>query len=671
MSNQGPTVVNDRYEIRSRIGRGGMADVFLAQDRLLDRPVAVKVLFPEYAADPAFVERFRREAQAAANLSHPNIVGVYDWGRVGTTYFIVMEYVQGRPLSDVLRTDGPLMAQRATDIAADVAAALGFAHRNGVVHRDIKPGNILVSPSGGVKVADFGIARALNSAVEQDLTQAGAVMGTATYFSPEQAQGLNPDPRSDLYSLGIVMYEMAAGRPPFVGDNPVAIAYKQVHETPPTLIQVKRDVPRGYDAIVAKLLAKRPEGRYQTADELRADLRRFREGQPVAAMAVAGVAAANSPVRVAPTQIVATSTVGMRTGPQPTYTEYDDRRGRSAWWLLAGILGLVLVGLAGWFLFQAIAGNNEVPPARISVPDLRGKPLDQAKLEATAAGLKPVERAEVNDEVPVGTVWNQDPVGGTAVDKDTEVTLVFNPGRQNVSVPNLLGRSVDDAESTLTALKLPYEVLERESNEASPGVVIGQDPPAGEVPAGTKITITASIGLGQVEVPNVIGLDQVAAASQLAGKGFQVNTTQEPNDSVGAGKVIRTDPPANTMTDPGSTVTIVVSSGPPPVKVPAVEGLTESVARDTLQQAGLLQRVVYQDVPSGSDQSGRVIAQSIPPTTEVPKGSTVVITVGKPLAPTTTTTEPPTTEPPTTQPTTTTTTTTVPAQTAEGPSTSG
>ncbi|HEX9259218.1 MAG TPA: protein kinase, partial [Acidimicrobiales bacterium] len=218
MSSPDRPVFNDRYEIQSRLGRGGMADVFLGHDRLLDRPVAVKVLFPEYANDPAFVERFRREAQAAANLSHPNVVAVYDWGQAGSTYFIVMEYVAGRTLGEVVRSDGPLMPQRAADIASDVAAALGFAHRNGVVHRDVKPGNILVATNGTVKVADFGIARALNSAAEQGLTQAGAVMGTATYFSPEQAQGANPDPRSDLYSLGIVMHEMVAGQPPFTGD---------------------------------------------------------------------------------------------------------------------------------------------------------------------------------------------------------------------------------------------------------------------------------------------------------------------------------------------------------------------------------------------------------------------------------------------------------------------
>jgi eukaryotic-like serine/threonine-protein kinase len=278
MSSTDQPIINERYEVQQRIGRGGMADVFLARDTLLDRPVAIKVLFPEYATDPSFVERFRREAQAAANLNHPNIVGVYDWGRQGNTYFMAMEFVNGRTLADVLRSNGQLTPHQATDIAIEVAAALGFAHRGGVVHRDIKPANILISNEGRVKVADFGIARALNAPIESGLTQAGAVMGTATYFSPEQAQGGQPDPRSDLYSLGIVLYEMVGGRPPFGGDNPVSVAYKQVHEQPKPLNQLAPDVPRAFEAIVAKLLAKNPAIRYPTAESLRDDLCRFRDG---------------------------------------------------------------------------------------------------------------------------------------------------------------------------------------------------------------------------------------------------------------------------------------------------------------------------------------------------------------------------------------------------------
>ena len=308
------TVFNDRYEIQTRLGRGGMADVYLARDRLLERRVAVKVLFPEFATDPSFVARFRREAQAAANLTHPNIVAVYDWGQQGGTYFIVMEYVNGRTLADVLRAEQKLPAARAANVAAEVAAALGFAHRNGVVHRDVKPGNILVTETGDVKVADFGIARVANAGTDAGLTQAGSVMGTAAYFSPEQAQGAVPDPRSDLYSLGIVMYEMVGGRPPFSGENPVSIAYKQVHEPPPRLRNLTPDVPVAYEAIVAKLLAKNPAARYASADDLRLDLTRFRDGQRPEAL-VQAAAAAGAVAAVASTTV---TPVAPTYGGQPT-----------------------------------------------------------------------------------------------------------------------------------------------------------------------------------------------------------------------------------------------------------------------------------------------------------------------------------------------------------------
>ena len=290
MADREPVVLNGRYELHSRIARGGMAEVFLARDQVLDRAVAVKVLFPEFAADPSFVERFRREAQSAANLNHPAIVGVYDWGSYRGTYFIVMEYVRGRSLAEILRAEGTLHPDRAADIATDIAGALYFAHRNGVVHRDIKPGNVLITSQGQVKVADFGIARAIGGGNTDNLTQTGSVMGTATYFSPEQAQGLAVDPRSDLYSLGIVLYEMLCGRPPFSGESPVAIAYQHVQATVVPPREVNPDIPAGLEAITMKLLAKNPANRYATAEELRADLRRFREGQPVAAESVLPVA---------------------------------------------------------------------------------------------------------------------------------------------------------------------------------------------------------------------------------------------------------------------------------------------------------------------------------------------------------------------------------------------
>src|SRR5580704_18024919 len=276
-------VLSGRYELSHLVARGGMAEVYRARDQLLDRPVALKVLFPELSVDRSFVERFRREAQAAANLSHPNIVPVFDWGEDAGTYFIVMEFVDGRALSSILRTAGPLHPDRAAEIAADVAGALAYAHRHGVVHRDVKPGNVLITEEGTIKVTDFGIARAVNT--EESLTQTGAVMGTATYFSPEQAEGMGVDSRSEIYSLGVVLFEMVTGRPPFLGDTPVAVASKHVRENPPTPREINPAVPPDLEAIILKCLAKAPEYRYATGDDLRTDLLRFREGRAVGAVA--------------------------------------------------------------------------------------------------------------------------------------------------------------------------------------------------------------------------------------------------------------------------------------------------------------------------------------------------------------------------------------------------
>jgi serine/threonine-protein kinase len=390
------TILNERYEIQARIGRGGMADVFSARDLLLDRKVAIKVLFPEFAVDPTFVERFRREAQAAANLNHPNIVNVYDWGKYQGTYFIAMEYVQGRTLAEILKANKQLTSKQAAEIASEVAAALGFAHDAGLAHRDIKPANILIGTNGQVKVADFGIARAMNAPTESNLTQAGSVMGTATYFSPEQAQGAQPDPRSDLYSLGIVMYEMVAGRPPFTGENPVSIAYKQVHDPPQPINQIVADVPKAYEAIVAKLLAKDPKMRYPSAQALRDDLRRFRNGESPQALTMAasaqgrtvvvpsaGVAGpppsattvnptlpANMPRSgpVAPTPYGSATQAmdGYPRGASPDAAYYQGGRSHAGWYALVAFLALAALAVGGVLLFQSLSASTSTRRRRSS-----------------------------------------------------------------------------------------------------------------------------------------------------------------------------------------------------------------------------------------------------------------------------------------------------------------
>jgi serine/threonine-protein kinase len=679
-------VFNDRYEIHSRIGRGGMADVFLARDRMLDRPVAIKVLFPEYATDPNFVERFRREAQAAANLSHANIVGVYDWGKQGSTYFIVMEYVNGRTLADILK-EGTVPAMRAAQIADAVAGALGFAHRSGVVHRDVKPANILVSTDDTVKVADFGIARALNSATEQDLTQAGAVMGTATYFSPEQAQGANPDPRSDLYSLGIVMYEMVAGKPPFVAENPVAVAYKQVHDQAKPLKDLVPGLPPSYDAITTKLLAKNPVARYRSAEDLQVDLRRFRDGKtvsisPLALETVATTAPTGVLARTpqSETQLVraqqSNATQIYRDSSPPTLIGaggpilplpvgapvYDDEPNRTG--LYVGlIIGLVLALIVGgFFLVRAFAKKNPPPaaPATITLVDLTNKTFDEASTTLTNAGLKVKPNPVPKDGVGENIVYAQDPPKNSTVQPGSEVTLTFNPPKKTVTLPNLVGQQQADAEKTLGALGLNFRTEQRESDKPV-NEVVDQNPPPGEVSPVQQIVIWVSSGIPQIEIPNVVGLDSTAAISQLAALGLQPKAVPQPSDRVDAGKVISTDPPAGQPASKGAPITVVVSSGATPVEVPDVGGMPEAEARDKLQGNFIVQKKTV--VVADPAAVGTVVAQSPDPGQKIPKGSTVTLTIG--VAPvvvtTTTTTIAPTTtaSPPPSTTTTSTTSTTV------------
>ncbi len=681
------TVLNDRYEIESRIGRGGMADVLLARDLLLDRPVAIKVLFAEFATDPNFVERFRREAQAAANLNHPNIVGVYDWGKYGGTYFIAMEYVQGRTLADIVHSNGRVSAVQAAEIASEVAAALGFAHRNGVVHRDIKPANILIGSSGQVKVADFGIARAMNSAADSNLTQVGLVMGTATYFSPEQAQGAQPDPRSDLYSLGIVLYEMVGGKPPFAGDNPVSIAYKQVHEAPQPLNQIAPDVPKPFEAIVAKLLAKNPAHRYPDGEALRDDLRRFRNGEPVRALAemmgAAGAAAvataaaapkvSNPPIVVGTTASVPVSIVDpgatalmARTqavpGLYPTGSNeavYYDPPPRRGWYGIAAFVAIVLLAVGAFVLFKALSKDSTA--TSFTLPDVTNLPLDQATKLLSDRGLNPVGVPKVDPNQPEGVVYLSDPPAGFIVSKAQTITLTYNPKNELVPIPDVTTMSLLEARNKLIAQGFTVGPVTYADNPAIPdGSVISQTPKALEMAKqASVVNLVVSQGKGKVTVPNVVGQNGTAAKSLLESDvfGFVVTIATEANDSVPAGSVIRTNPAVDAAVDKGSALTLFVSSGPTQVAVPPAIGLKEDQARALIASKGLITApVIFQDVPFGSANDGRVLSMSPAPGVLVNSSSTVTMTVGKSLPAPTTTTSPPAT---TTSPSSTTTTTTV------------
>jgi beta-lactam-binding protein with PASTA domain/tRNA A-37 threonylcarbamoyl transferase component Bud32 len=618
-------VYTNRYEIVRHIARGGMAEVYLAHDQLLDRPVALKVLFPEFARDPAFVQRFRREAQSAANLNHPNIVSVFDWGEEDSTYFIVMEYVEGRSLKEAIQAEGPLYPNVAADLASDVAGALGFAHRNGVIHRDVKPGNILITPQGQVKVADFGIARAGTS---EGLTQTGSVMGTAAYFSPEQAQGLPVDARSDVYSLGVLLYEMVCGVPPFQGDTPIAVAYKHVREEPPRPTVVNPDVPAHLERIILVALAKSPEDRYPSADDFRADLARFRRGQPPAAVpAVVGDDTGPSPTMAVTraTPAVQRTAIGapVPAGPPPPPQK---RRGAGAFVLALVLLLAVLAGL-GYLLADQLGGGGG--GGRVEVANVVGKQLEVATGILENDGLKVEPEFMENDLVPENEVYEQSPEAGVRVDRDSTVRLTVSQGTGKAPVPDVTGESLDDAQERLAEAGFDSRVSQEASDTVDQGKVTRTNPTAGSMqPKGSTVTIFVSTGKGMVAVPDVSGLDAIDASNQLGAKGLNARTVNEASDTVDQGKVIRTDPPAGTQVAKGSTVQMVVSSGRQSVRVPNVVGMTQAEATSTLQEAGF-KVAVQESTTFDSSRNGRVVAQNPSGGASAPRGSTVTITVGR------------------------------------------
>ena len=627
-------VVNDRYRVERSVGRGGMAEVFLAHDLLLDRPVALKVLFPEYANDPNFVERFRREAQSAAGLTHPNIVAVYDWGKVNNTYFIAMEFVQGRTLASILKEKLRLTARQACDVAVDVASALGFAHENGVVHRDIKPGNILIGSTGQIKVADFGIARALGSAVEDGLTQTGSVMGTATYLSPEQAQGSQPDPRSDIYSLGVMMYEMVAGRAPFIGDNAVGIAYQQVHGVPPALSEFVADVPREFEAIVAKCMAKSAERRYVNANALRDDLRRFSAGEDVVAL---------TDVRGRKTQSQSTDTMAIpvitktqetnidKTDSHDYEDSYDDiAPRRAASYLFGAVFTAIVLLAAGVFIYRTVDRGSATS---VTIPDVTNRTQAEASQLLLDLGLTPIPNAVINDAVGDDIVYAQDPPATAVGHQGDVVTITYNPAKQLQTVPPIQGLSVENATQLLAPLGLQLVILEVRNDPLVPlNQIITQDPLANEqVRSGSPISVVVSGGTGGSNIPNIEG--QVSSAAEQLLKSspynFVVTITAEASATVEKGRAIRTDPAIGTPLPAGSAIALIVSSGSSTVVVPDVTGNTEGEAQTAINAAGLITEIKYQNVPAGDANDGRVISQSREAQSAVAPGTKITLVVGK------------------------------------------
>jgi beta-lactam-binding protein with PASTA domain/predicted Ser/Thr protein kinase len=548
-------VLGNRYEIQGVLGQGGMAKVFKGRDTVLGREVAVKVLSPQFVTDDQFVTRFRREAQAAAGLNHPNIVSVFDTGDQGDIHYIVMEYVQGRTLRDAIKSEGPLMPERAAEIADAVAKALSAAHATGLVHRDIKPGNIMITNDGEVKVMDFGIAR---TATGDTLTQTAAVLGTASYLSPEQAQGEPVDPRSDIYSLGCVLYEMLTGRPPFTGDSPVAIAYKHVRDDPVPPSRLNGDIPRDLESVVMKSMAKNPANRYQTADELRQDLGRVLQGLPTMATPVMG----DTTEHIARTQPEGTA-VMTRAPPGA-----EEERRRRIWpIILISLLVLGLIALAAFFLVRSLL---EPTVQTVRVPDVVGEQEEDATRNLQNAGFR-VNVEERFSGRPRGEVFDQDPNAGERVDEGSEVTISVSKGPRRVEVPDVTNQSEDSARDELDQFGFRMDVTGTQpSSDIPEGNVISQSPAAGEqAPRGSIVGVVISSGPDVVTVPDVV-CDPIPVARQKiidAGLSPQEGGS-EFSEECPQGTVASQDPGANSPAEAGSTVTYIRSRGPEPTEPP-------------------------------------------------------------------------------------------------------
>lgn len=641
-------IFNNRYQITECIGVGGMAEVYRATDNVLGRVVAVKVMLPQYAADENFARRFKQEAASAANLSSPYIVNVYDWGQDDGTYYIVMEFVRGSDLKTAIKERGAINQRKVAEIGSQVCQALSVAHKQDIIHRDVKPQNIMVQPDGNVKVMDFGIARAKNSTMDKT----ASVLGTAHYISPEQAQGKDLTPASDLYSLGIVMYEAATGKLPFDGPDAVSVAMKQVQEAPVLPSEIKPDIDPGLEAIIMKAMAKNPSERFATAMEMRYALNDFLMGRPVnvggftsAQTAVIGgmgsMSSAQTQVMggVAPAGGVDGTAVmpvagGVGQGGMPVAggaggsTSYRSsntaKKGpnKKAVGIIVAIIAVVAIAAIAAFALGGTGGNT----GNIPVPNVIGKTLDEATQEIEAAGLEVGNVSERSDDkVEEGQVASQDPVAGTKRAEGDRVNLVISSGTSQSPVPDVTNKTADEARKILTDAGFQVQAgAAKYSDTVEKDRVVQTDPAAGQsIPKNSVVTYYLSLGKEGTEVPNVVGSSLGSATTTLSNKGFNVTSESVYSDSAPVNQVISQTPNAGELAKEGDTVHLVVSAGPDPatqepeqVNIPNLIGWTVSDAKYQLESLGFTVYVannmpdtafVTSTTPSGSAEEGATV----------------------------------------------------------------
>jgi serine/threonine-protein kinase len=619
-----------------------MADVWLAEDQELGRKVAIKMLHDRYANDTQFVERFRREATHAAGLSHPNVVSIFDRGEAGGSYFIVMEYVEGRTLKELIVTRGPCPVPVAISYVRQVLAALRYAHRNGIVHRDIKPHNVLVDHEGRVKVADFGIARAGSS----QMTEAGSIIGTAQYLSPEQARGAPVDESSDLYSTGILLFELLTGKVPFTGETPVEIAMKHLSQVPPAPSSIRSEIPHDLDLVVLRALAKEPADRYRSAKEMDRDLELVGRGDAVgpeteeaATMVLRGESTAETSVQPRPAGY----------GGDERYRAYEGqvKTGRAWWpWLVAAAAAIAL-GIGGWLLYDNIRDQIDANEP-VAVNLYTGILEKKAVALIDADGFEHNVRRLPNADVQPGYVYQQDPEEGTKQPRGSIVTILVSSGKPKVTVPSLVGKSRDAAVAELTRLQLEPNVVQVSSSQQANQVTAQNPKPGVVVVAGSSVRINVSSGPKPVAVPSVIGQSYDSGAAQLQSAGFTVGRVDVDSDQP-AGQVVDQSPPGNSTASKGSSVTLSVSKGPTTVTVPDVSLQTGPDARATLTAAGFKVIVVHQDTDDES-LDGLVISQDPGGNSQAEPKSTVTLTVGQFVPPPDVTTDTTSTDTTTTTP---------------------